>query len=47
MKTKYKKATGPEPEVIKIQGNWETAIKKALTKPRPESGWPKPKAKKK
>lgn len=34
---------GPEPERLKIEGmTWQQAIKKALSKPRPPEGWPKP-----
>lgn len=31
---------GPEPERLKIEGDWEDAIKKALKTPRPPEGWP-------
>lgn len=37
------KPPGPVPETVKIQGNWEDAVKKALTKKKPAEGWPKPK----
>jgi hypothetical protein len=40
--TDEKKKTGPEPDTLKIEGDWETAIKKALDKRRPPEGWPKP-----
>ena len=33
---------GPKPETVKIEGDWENAIDKALKKERPEDGWPKP-----
>ena len=33
--------TGPKPEVLKLNGKWEAAIKIAFTKKRPEKGWPK------
>jgi hypothetical protein len=34
---------GPEPERLHIPGrDWRDAIKKALRKKRPPSGWPKP-----
>ncbi len=40
------KATpGPEPEHLKIDGDWRAAVGKALEKKRPPEGWPKPKAK--
>ena len=31
---------GPEPDRLKIDGDWKDAVKKALNKPRPEGGWP-------
>jgi hypothetical protein len=33
--------TGPKPDKVKIEGNWEEAIDKALKKERPKNGWPK------
>ena len=33
---------GPEPERLKIEGDWEDAVSKALSKPRPDEGWPDP-----
>jgi hypothetical protein len=38
---KPKAARGPRPEVLKIKGNWQFAIKKSLTKKRPAEGRPK------
>jgi hypothetical protein len=38
---------GPEPERLKIDGDWEQAVERALKKPRPADGWPKPQQKKK
>jgi hypothetical protein len=32
---------GPEPERLKIEGDWIGAIDKALTVKRPAKGWPK------
>lgn len=32
---------GPKPERVKIEVDWEEAVKKALGKERPEGGWPK------
>lgn len=32
--------TGPEPERVKIVGNWRDAVGKALQKPLPKDGWP-------
>jgi hypothetical protein len=49
-KTKSKKTTkakrkqsrhGPEPERLKIEGDWVDAIDTALAKKRPPEGWPK------
>ena len=37
---------GPKPETVKIEGDWETAIDKALAKKRPKEGWPKEKGQK-
>lgn len=33
--------TGPKPETLKIEGEWENAVEKALEKKRPTEGWPK------
>jgi len=33
---------GPEPERLKIDGDWKDAVKKALNKPKPPAGWPDP-----
>jgi hypothetical protein len=32
---------GPKPDTLKIEGNWEAAMKKSLDKKRPPGGWPK------
>ncbi|HEV2329842.1 MAG TPA: hypothetical protein VGY56_13750 [Verrucomicrobiae bacterium] len=32
---------GPEPERLKIEGDWVDAIDTALKKKRPPGGWPK------
>ena len=32
---------GPKPDTVKIEGDWELAINKALKKDRPKDGWPK------
>jgi hypothetical protein len=32
---------GPEPERLKIEGDWVKAVDKALTVKRPPQGWPK------
>jgi len=31
---------GPDPETVKIAGNWKEAIGRALRKPVPKNGWP-------
>lgn len=36
------KKTGPKPDTVKIEGDWEDAVGKALEKKRPKEGWPKP-----
>lgn len=41
------KRTGPEPDRVKIEGDWEEAVKRALGKKRPPEGWPRPPGKKK
>jgi hypothetical protein len=38
---------GPQPEVLKIEGDWKDAMKKLISKKRPEDGWPKPEKQKK
>jgi hypothetical protein len=37
---------GPEPERVKIEGDWEEAVKRALEKKRPPGGWLRPGKKK-
>lgn len=32
---------GPAPEVLKIEGDWKDAMKRLISKKRPERGWPK------
>ncbi len=44
---KPKQKTGPIPDTVKIEDNWEDAVGKALEKKRPKDGWPKPETKKK
>jgi len=45
MATKKKPKTtvppGPKPDMLKIKGSWQAAVKKSLTKKKPPSGWPK------
>ena len=38
---KARKPPGPEPEVLKIEGNWKDAMRKLISKKRPVGGWPK------
>lgn len=40
------KERGPKPDRVKIEGDWEGAVGKALKKPRPKGGWPEPEKKK-
>ncbi len=37
--------TGPKPERLKLKGDWEGLVGKALAKKRPAKGWPKRKVK--
>ena len=39
--TKSKEKPGPKPETVKIEGDWEDAVGKALAKKRPVGGWTK------
>jgi hypothetical protein len=32
---------GPEPVLLKIDGDWEEAVKKSFAKKKPAKGWPK------
>jgi hypothetical protein len=32
---------GPEPERLKIDGDWKEAVAAVLRKPKPPGGWPK------
>jgi hypothetical protein len=36
------KKRGPKEERLKINGNWQEAIKKSFLKKKPKDGWPKP-----
>jgi hypothetical protein len=35
--------TGPKEQRLKLKGDWEGLVGKALAKKRPKKGWPKPK----
>jgi hypothetical protein len=39
-KSRKRRKSGPSPERVKIKGDWETAVGKALKKERPKEGWP-------
>lgn len=41
-KKKHDNKPGPEPDTLKIEGDWEKAAQKAMAKPKPPGGWPKP-----
>jgi hypothetical protein len=34
-------AKGPEPERLKIEGDWKAAVRTAMQKPKPAGGWPR------
>jgi hypothetical protein len=34
---------GPKPEVLKIDGDWQDAVRTSLSKKKPAEGWPKEK----
>jgi hypothetical protein len=38
---KRRRKTGPKPERLKLRGDWQALIGKALAKKRPKKGWPK------
>jgi hypothetical protein len=42
-KTEPKKTEkpGPKPVYLKIEGDWQEAVKKAIQKKKPANGWPK------
>jgi hypothetical protein len=39
--TPKKEPRGPKPETLKIEGKWQDAVKKSLSKKKPSEGWPK------
>jgi hypothetical protein len=44
MTTKTKpprKKTGPKEERLKLRGDWQSLVGKALAQKRPKKGWPK------
>ena len=40
-KTKPSAKCGPKPQLLKIKGSWQAALKKSLAKKKPPEGWPK------
>ncbi len=38
---KQRKAPGPKAERLKLKGDWQALVGKALAKKRPKKGWPK------
>lgn len=34
-------APGPKPDVLKLKGKWQDAVKQSLQKKKPAEGWPK------
>jgi len=32
---------GPKPDTLKIEGDWQEAVKKSFQKKKPPGGWPK------
>lgn len=37
-----RRTPGPQPDRLKLNGDWKDAAKKALKKERPPEGWPSP-----
>jgi hypothetical protein len=42
---KEKVRRGPKADTVKIEGDWGSAVGKALAKKRPKEGWPPPEKK--
>jgi hypothetical protein len=40
-KQKEKAKTGPKEQRVKLKGDWQALVGKALQKKRPKKGWPK------
>jgi len=38
---KPKSAPGPKPDILKLKGKWQDAVKQSLQKKKPPEGWPK------
>lgn len=32
---------GPKPDTLKIEGDWQEAVKKSFQKKKPPGGWPR------
>jgi len=43
---KQKAKTGPKEQRLKLKGDWQVLVGKALAKPRPKRAWSKAKGKK-
>ena len=41
LKATKKAKPGPKPDTLKIEGNWQEAVKKSFEKKKPIGGWPK------
>ena len=44
-KDSEKPKPGPEPERLKLEGDWKDQLAQAIEKMRPKGGWPKPRKK--
>ena len=42
MAKESKDRPGPNPDHLKVDGDWKDAVKQALGKEKPEEGWPEP-----
>jgi hypothetical protein len=40
-KPKEKTKTGPKEQRLKLKGDWQALVGKALAKKRPKKGWPR------
>jgi hypothetical protein len=38
---KPKAPPGPKPDVLKLKGPWQQAVRQSLKKKKPPEGWPK------
>jgi len=39
--SKKRETPGPKPETLRIDGDWQDAVRKSLGKKKPVDGWPK------